>query len=190
MLPGRPAACPRKRWTPSRKRARSSRISATHAAFSMSPCASTLPLGSSVEQPWKMTSWAAIRFLQGSDVLMVPYVIHRHESFWDNPEAFDPDRFLPERVAERHRCAYVPFGGGPRALYRHALRVNGGADDRIDGQPALSPRPGAGAGRPAGGIFYAAAGRRRSDEGHPAEPSDAKGRCRGCRGAVLYRRLP
>ncbi len=51
---------------------------------------------------------------KGSDVLMVPWVIHRHESFWTNPEAFDPDRFLPERAASFHRCAYVPFGGGPR----------------------------------------------------------------------------
>jgi cytochrome P450 len=50
----------------------------------------------------------------GSDVLLIPWVIHRHESFWTNPEAFDPERFLPERCAERHRCAYVPFGGGPR----------------------------------------------------------------------------
>jgi cytochrome P450 len=50
----------------------------------------------------------------GSDVLLIPWVIHRHESFWKNPEAFDPDRFLPERSAGRHRCAYVPFGGGPR----------------------------------------------------------------------------
>ncbi|HJS74853.1 MAG TPA: cytochrome P450 [Vicinamibacteria bacterium] len=50
----------------------------------------------------------------GSDVLLIPWVIHRHESFWTNPEAFDPDRFLPERSFDRHRCAYVPFGGGPR----------------------------------------------------------------------------
>jgi cytochrome P450 len=54
------------------------------------------------------------RIRAGSDVLLVPWVIHRHEKFWTNPEAFDPDRFLPERSAGRHRCAYVPFGGGPR----------------------------------------------------------------------------
>jgi cytochrome P450 len=54
------------------------------------------------------------RLPAGSDVLLVPYVIHRHEAFWENPEAFDPDRFLPERSEGRHRCAYVPFGGGPR----------------------------------------------------------------------------
>ena len=39
---------------------------------------------------------------------------HRHPAFWDNPEGFDPERFTPERSAERPRFAYFPFGGGPR----------------------------------------------------------------------------
>jgi cytochrome P450 len=42
-------------------------------------------------------------------------VTQRHPAFWDDPERFDPDRFLPERVAARPRYAYFPFGGGPRA---------------------------------------------------------------------------
>jgi cytochrome P450 len=51
----------------------------------------------------------------GSDVLVSPWVTHRHPEFWDRPERFDPERFTPEREAERHRHAYFPFGAGPRA---------------------------------------------------------------------------
>jgi cytochrome P450 len=30
------------------------------------------------------------------DVLLVPFVIHRHPEFWPNPEAFDPRSVPPE----------------------------------------------------------------------------------------------
>jgi cytochrome P450 len=49
-----------------------------------------------------------------SPVLLVQYVTHRHRDFWDNPEGFDPERFLPEQVEKRHPYAYFPFGAGPR----------------------------------------------------------------------------
>jgi cytochrome P450 len=50
-----------------------------------------------------------------STVIMVPYFTHRLERCWDNPEGFDPDRFLPERSVGRERMAYVPWGAGPRS---------------------------------------------------------------------------
>jgi enediyne biosynthesis protein E7 len=50
----------------------------------------------------------------GSDVLISPYTLHRHPALWDHPRRFDPDRFLPERTADRPRYAYLPFGAGPR----------------------------------------------------------------------------
>jgi cytochrome P450 len=50
----------------------------------------------------------------GSTVFLSPYATHRHPDFWENPCAFDPERFTPERSAGRHRLAYFPFGGGPR----------------------------------------------------------------------------
>lgn len=43
-----------------------------------------------------------------------PFVMHRSPVYWENPERFDPDRFLPERAKEYHRYIYFPFGGGPR----------------------------------------------------------------------------
>ena len=50
----------------------------------------------------------------GSSLEISPYVTHRHPEFWDNPEAFDPDRFTPERSSARPQYAYLPFGGGQR----------------------------------------------------------------------------
>lgn len=49
-----------------------------------------------------------------TSIILSPYVTHRHPEFWDEPGRFNPDRFQPERVAERPKYAYFPFGGGPR----------------------------------------------------------------------------
>jgi cytochrome P450 len=49
-----------------------------------------------------------------SIVLLCQYVMHRDERWFPEPERFDPDRFLPERQAERPKFAHFPFGGGPR----------------------------------------------------------------------------
>jgi cytochrome P450 len=47
-------------------------------------------------------------------VFVSPWVTHRHPAFWDDPEGFDPDRFLPERMKKMHRHQYFPFSAGPR----------------------------------------------------------------------------
>jgi cytochrome P450 len=51
----------------------------------------------------------------GADILVSPWVTHRHPGFWDEPERFDPERFSPGRESARHKHAYFPFGAGPRA---------------------------------------------------------------------------
>ncbi len=70
--------------------------------------------------------WAIFRQAIGSDsirdfkvpeaagIAICPYVTHRHPRLWPDPDRFDPERFAPERVRDRHRFAYIPFGGGPR----------------------------------------------------------------------------
>lgn len=50
----------------------------------------------------------------GQSVLIVPWVIHRHEKLWDEPDAFRPERFLPENRKSIDRYAWLPFSGGPR----------------------------------------------------------------------------
>jgi cytochrome P450 len=57
----------------------------------------------------------------GADVLICPYTLHRHPDFWDKPDVFDPERFSPERSADRPRYAYVPFGAGPRFCIGNSL---------------------------------------------------------------------
>lgn len=49
-----------------------------------------------------------------SDVLLPLYLLHRHPRFWQDPEAFSPERFAPENEAQRPRFAYMPFAAGPR----------------------------------------------------------------------------
>jgi cytochrome P450 family 4 len=50
----------------------------------------------------------------GCTILMQIYMLHRNSEQFPNPEKFDPDNFLPERVAKRHPYAYIPFSAGPR----------------------------------------------------------------------------
>jgi cytochrome P450 len=51
---------------------------------------------------------------RGTKVVLSPWVTHRHAATWAAPQRFEPDNFLPERVAARPRGAYFPFGDGPR----------------------------------------------------------------------------
>lgn len=51
---------------------------------------------------------------QGSQVYMLPFIVHRHPALWDKPNVFDPGRFSAELSQGRHKFAHFPFGGGPR----------------------------------------------------------------------------
>lgn len=51
---------------------------------------------------------------KGSLVNVATFMIHRHPEFWENPDKFNPDNFLPEKVNQRPKFTYFPFGGGKR----------------------------------------------------------------------------
>lgn len=78
-----------------------------------------------------------VKLLRGSDIFIAVYNLHRSPKYWENPDKFDPERFLrpfsnpeaapswkgfdpdlwkgqlyPNEVASDF--AYLPFGGGPR----------------------------------------------------------------------------
>ena len=48
----------------------------------------------------------------GDTVILPIYALHRHHDHWQNPDAFDPDRFIDPKSIPRF--AYLPFGDGPR----------------------------------------------------------------------------
>ena len=50
----------------------------------------------------------------GTEILISPWVVHRHRLLWDEPDLFRPERFAPARRAQIARGAYIPFGLGPR----------------------------------------------------------------------------
>lgn len=54
------------------------------------------------------------RVRKGAMIMIAPWSLQRHERYWDNPHAFDPDRFSPEREKSLTPGAYIPFGQGPR----------------------------------------------------------------------------
>jgi cytochrome P450 len=96
----------------------------------------------------------------GSMIMLSPYVTHRHPAYWENPDQFDPERFLAERSADRPKYAYFPFGGGPRLCIgrdfalveaalvlaeiaqRYRMRLVEGAEVHAQPIATLRPRPG------------------------------------------------
>nr|WP_294527251.1 cytochrome P450 [uncultured Rhodopila sp.] len=48
----------------------------------------------------------------GASVAVNPLFTHHMPEIWAEPERFDPERFTDSAQANRHRFAFVPFGGG------------------------------------------------------------------------------
>jgi cytochrome P450 len=49
-----------------------------------------------------------------SMMIVIPWLLHRHKQYWDEPDAFIPERFLPNAPRKVDKFAYVPFSIGPR----------------------------------------------------------------------------
>jgi cytochrome P450 len=55
------------------------------------------------------------RIPAGAYLAILPYALHRHPAYWEDPTRFDPARFSPQRSQGRHSYCYLPFAAGPRA---------------------------------------------------------------------------
>ena len=69
---------------------------------------------------WLITRTAAAedsvegyRIPRGALIVISPYVIQRNETYWQDAQAFQPERFLGPNPPNRY--AYIPYGAGPRA---------------------------------------------------------------------------
>lgn len=63
----------------------------------------------------------------GSMVLLSPYLVHHDKRYWDEPEKFDPERFLTDNsgaAQTKHKAgAYIPFTLGPRICTGRNLAI-------------------------------------------------------------------
>ena len=50
----------------------------------------------------------------GSQVGVSAYTLNRHPAYWDQPDRYDPMRWLDDRKEKQHRFQFINFGGGPR----------------------------------------------------------------------------
>ena len=67
----------------------------------------------------------------GDRVVMFAYGLHHSAKYWEDPEAFKPERWLGEAARKRKPYTYVPFGGGKRSCI-------GGAMSQVENTLALS----------------------------------------------------
>jgi cytochrome P450 len=51
------------------------------------------------------------------------YAIHRHRSYWHDPDRFDPARFAPDNRSKPTRFQFMPFGAGPRVCIGAAFAM-------------------------------------------------------------------
>lgn len=49
---------------------------------------------------------------RGTIIILTQYLTHRHPDFWQEPDAFLPERFTAQTLREASRHAYFPFGLG------------------------------------------------------------------------------
>ena len=70
------------------------------------------PVPSMPRRAVKDFEFKGFRIPAGTHVGVNPLFTHRMPEIWPDPEAFDPLRFTPEASRDRHKYAWVPFGGG------------------------------------------------------------------------------
>lgn len=96
---------------------------------------------------------AGVRLTKNALVVVSPYVMQRSNRLWNDPDAFDPDRFLSAERTPGLRDGYMPFGAGPHlcigehlgrleAVITLAIAARRFRLRRIDGSEPVVAEPG------------------------------------------------
>src|SRR5258705_1383733 len=51
----------------------------------------------------------------GDRIVMFAYGVHHSAKYWDEPEAFRPERWMGDAAKKRAKYTYLPFGAGKRS---------------------------------------------------------------------------
>lgn len=80
-------------------------------------------------------AWATTRYAKESvmlgeyevekgRIITIPiWSLHRDPRFFNDPDRFNPDRFLPDNEKLIPKYAYIPFGGGPRVCIGNSFAM-------------------------------------------------------------------
>jgi cytochrome P450 len=81
----------------------------------------------------------------GATILVPIHLVHHDQRMWPDPERFDPRRFLPDRVHDHPREAFLPFGAGRRVCIGAGFSILEATliTAMIAQRFALDPAPGA-----------------------------------------------
>jgi cytochrome P450 len=61
-----------------------------------------------------------MKIMAGQSINIPIYCVHRHPEFWERPNEFYPEHFLPEAIKARDKFAYMPFSlGQHRCIGEH-----------------------------------------------------------------------
>lgn len=74
-------------------------------------------------QPVQPTTVGGYEVDAGSVILIPIHSVHRHPRYWDDPDAFRPERFAPANAGDIDKWAYIPFGGGPRVCIGNSFAM-------------------------------------------------------------------
>ena len=115
------------------------------------------PIWALARQAKNEDSVGGYKIAAGGDVVVPPFLTHRHPDVWSDPELFEPERFAPAQVKKRPKFAYYPFGGGPRlcigqgfalmegqialSVIASRFRLELAPDEKLEMYPSLALRP-------------------------------------------------